>query len=110
MFKLLILFRQPADVHAFEDSYNNLLALVERMPGIQRRQVVHVTGSPSGPSPYYRVMEAYFATQEALFSSLLSPQGQEAGAELGKLPVGQYEVAFAEVYEEHGGHTPGAQQ
>ncbi|MCU0465362.1 MAG: EthD family reductase [Anaerolineae bacterium] len=109
MFKLMILFRQPTDTFAFEDTYNNLLALVERMPNIIRRQVVHVTGSPSGASPYYRVLEAYFATQDVLFSALLSKQGQEAGGELAKLIPGTFEVVFAEVYEEQGGFTPGAQ-
>ena len=108
MFKLMILFRHPADVLRFEDTYNNLLALVERMPGIQRRQVVSVIGSPGGTSPYYRVMEAYFAAQDVLFSALMTKQGQEAGAELTKLPLGSYEVVFADVYEEQGGYTPGA--
>jgi uncharacterized protein (TIGR02118 family) len=107
MFKLMILFRQPTDTVRFENSYNDLLALIERMPGILRRQVVHVTGSPSGVSPYYRVLEAYFASQDVLFSSLMSKQGQEAGAELGKLPLDTFEVVFAEVYEEQGGFTPG---
>lgn len=110
MFKLMILFRQPADTARFEDAYNDLLALVERMPGILRRQVIHVTGSPAGASLYYRVLEAYFASQDVLFSALMSTQGQEAGAELGKLPPDTFEVVFAEVYEEQGGFTPGGQR
>ena len=106
MFKLMILFRQPADVLRFEDTYNTLLALVERIPGIERRQVVSVIRGSGGSSPYYRVLEAYFATQDVLFSALMTPAGQEAGAELTKLPPGSYEIVFADVYEEQGGFTP----
>lgn len=110
MFKLMIMFRQPADITSFEDSYNNLLALIERMPNIQRRQVVSVVGGLLGASPYYRVLEAYFASQDVLFSALRSKAGQEAGAELTKFPPNTYEVIYADVYEEQGGQTTGAQR
>lgn len=106
MFKFMIVFRKPEDVGQFENTYNDLLALVERMPLIQRRQVVTVTGSPLGASPYYRILEVYFADRRAMSESLLSPQGQEAGGELQKLPAGSFEMLFADVYEEAGGHTP----
>jgi uncharacterized protein (TIGR02118 family) len=110
MFKLMIMFRQPTDVLVFEDSYNNLLALVERMPDIQRRQVVSVVGGLLGASPYYRVLEAYFASQDVLFSALRSKIGQEAGAEIAKFPPGSYEVIYADVFEEQGGYTTGVQR
>lgn len=106
MFKFMIVFRKPKDLGRFENTYNDLLALVERMPNIQRRQVVTVTGSPLGASPYYRILEVYFADRHAMSDSLLSPQGQEAGAELQKLPAGSFEMLFADVYEEEGGYTP----
>jgi uncharacterized protein (TIGR02118 family) len=107
MMKLVIIFRQPADIGQFETTYNSLLALVERMPHVVRRQVNAVTGSPTGPSPYYRVLEVYFDSQQLLAESLRSPRGQEAGGELGRLPAGSFEVLFADVYEEAGGRTPG---
>lgn len=106
VFKFMIIFRHPDDPERFENTYNDLLALVERMPGILRRQVIHVTGSPVGASPYYRILEVYYADQGALNRSLLSPQGQEAGAELQKLPAGTFEMLFADVYEEAGAFTP----
>lgn len=106
MMKLMIVFRHPNEPARFEDSYNSLLALIERMPNITRRQVNAVIGSPTGPSPYYRVLEAYFDSQQTMSESLRSPRGQEAGGELAKLPAGTFEVMFAEVYEETGGSTP----
>lgn len=106
MFKFMILFRQPADIEAFENSYNDLLALVERMPHISRRQVITVVGSPLGEAPYYRILEVYFPDQPTMQESLRSPQGQEAGAQMGTFPANSFHMIFAEVYEEQGGHTP----
>ena len=106
MMKLMIVFRQPAEISHFEDTYNNLLALIERMPHVIRRQVNAVTGSPTGASAFYRVLEVYFEGQQQLADSLRSERGQEAGGELGKLPAGSFEVLFADVYEEVGGSTP----
>lgn len=106
MVKLMMIFRQPADVERFENSYNDLLALVERMPGIVRRQVVSITGSPTGASPYYRILEVYFEDRRTMELSMITPIGQEAGGQLLTFPPGSFEMAFAEVYEEEGGHTP----
>jgi hypothetical protein len=107
VFKFMICFREAAQVAAFENTYNDFLALIERIPNIQRRQVIHVTGSPLGKPAYYRILEIYFETNELLQQSLLSPQGQEAGGELRRFPPGSFDVMYAEVYEEQGGRTGG---
>ncbi len=107
MFKFMILFKQPDDPTAFENAYNDLLALMERMPDIQRRQVIHVVGSPTGPAAYFRILEVYFRDQAQMQVAMRSAQGQEAGAELQKrFAPGSFELLFAEVYEEAGGSTP----
>lgn len=105
MFKFMLVFHHPSNLDAFERQYQDLLALVERMPDIQRRQVIHVTGSPTGKSPYYRILEVYYDTQEAMRASLLSRAGQEAGGEIRKFAAESFEMLFAEVYEEAGGRT-----
>ena len=102
----MILFHQPADPDTFENVFQDFLALVERMPNILRRQVVHVTGSPQGLPQYYRILELYFDTPETQQEALMSPIGQEAGQELARLPEGTTELLFADVYEEDGGSTP----
>lgn len=106
MIKFMILFHQPADINAFEDVYQDFLALIERMPNIIRRQVVHVTGSPQGTPKYYRMLEIYFESLDKQQEALMSPIGQEAGQELGRLPQGTVDLLFADVYEEEGGSTP----
>jgi uncharacterized protein (TIGR02118 family) len=106
MVKFMILFRKAADSEAFENRYNDFLALIERMPDIQRRQVISVLGSPVGEARYYRILEIYFADMGQMEASLRSKAGQEAGGELARrFPADTFEAMFAEVYEEAGGRT-----
>jgi len=106
MIKFMILFGPPEDAERFENVYQDFLALVERMPNILRRQVVHVTGSPQGTPEFYRILELYFESTEAQTEALMSSVGQEAGAELARLPHDSYQLLFTDVYEEGGGSTP----
>jgi uncharacterized protein (TIGR02118 family) len=107
MVKFMITFRKPQNLASFENAYNDLLALVERMPDITRRQVVNVMGSPVGEPSYYRILEIYFESIEVMETSLRSKAGQEAGSELSRrFPAGTYEALFTEVFEEAGGQTP----
>jgi uncharacterized protein (TIGR02118 family) len=106
MIKFMITFQRPQNVGIFENAYNDLLALIERMPDVQRRQVVNVLGSPVGEPPYYRILEVYFESVEQMESSLRSKAGQEAGLELGRRFIaGTYRAFYAEVFEEAGGQT-----
>lgn len=107
MVKLVVQFHQPGDLETFEFVYNAFLALVERMPLIERRQVNSVLGTPLGESNLYRVLEIYFEDFEHLNEAMRSPQGQEAGGELRRLPASAVDMYFAEVYEEVGGRTEG---
>ncbi len=99
MVKLSILYRRPADEPAFEAQYNQNLALMEKLPGIQRRQAGLVLGSPSGQSPYRRILELYFTDFPTLDQALLSTEGRAAGAHLMTF-ARDAEVIFSEVFEE----------
>jgi uncharacterized protein (TIGR02118 family) len=99
MVKFSILFRRPADETAFEAHYNQNLALMEQLPGIQRRQACIVLGSPAGKSPYSRILELYFTDYAALDQALVSPEGRAAGAHLMQF-ARDAELIFAEVYED----------
>jgi uncharacterized protein (TIGR02118 family) len=105
MFKFMLIFNKPTNLEKFENSYNDLLALVERMPDITRRQVINVVGSPLGDSRIYRILEVYFDDQAKMEESLRSLSGQEAGAEISRFPAKSFELIFAEVYEEAGATT-----
>ena len=105
MFKFVVQFAAPDDAFAFEDAYTDFLALVERMPNIRRRQVLHVIGSPQGEAPYFRALELYFDDEAAMQQALLSPVGQEAGAELARFGNSVDRMLYGDVYEEADGMT-----
>ena len=106
MYKFMIIFRQAEDADRFESQYNQFLSRVEKMPGVTRRQVINVMGSPTGQSPYYRILEVYYNNRREMELSLATPIGQEAGRQLRAFPAGGFEMLFAEVYEETGGWPP----
>lgn len=105
MIKFMILFSPAEDAESFENIYEDFLALIERMPNIQRRQVAHVTGSPQGKPQIHRILEIYFESVEAQTEALMSAVGQEAGKELQRLPDDSYQLLFTDVYEEEGGSS-----
>lgn len=100
MVKLTILYRTPSTQAGFEDHYNQNLALLEKLPGLRRRQANVVIGSPQGTSPYSRILELYFDDFSALDQALLSAEGRAAGADLMKFAGKEAELIFSEVYEE----------
>ena len=100
MVKLTVLYRTPAKAADFEDWYVNNLILMEKLPGIIRRQANVVLGSPGGKSPYLRILELYFDTFEALDRALISPEGRNAGVDLVKFMGKDVEMIFSEVFEE----------
>jgi len=100
MVKLSILFHQPDNIPEFETGYNQSLALLEKMPGLKRRQACLVFGSPAGRSPYYRILELYFEDGAALDEALRSEPGQAAGATLMSFAGKGSELFFSEVFED----------
>src|SRR5262249_28456870 len=100
MIKLIILFRQPEDTADFETRYNQNLALMEKMPGIHRRQGCLVFGGPAGKSPYYRLLELYFDSRDALDMALRSTEGRAAGTDLMQFASNNVELLFCDVYED----------
>ena len=47
MVKLVVLYKKPADVEAFEKHYREIhTPLVQKMPGLTKLEVTRFTGSP----------------------------------------------------------------
>jgi uncharacterized protein (TIGR02118 family) len=100
MVKLIILYKHPIDENTFEEGYNRNLALLEKLPGIVRRQANMVTGGPTGISPYYRILELYFEDFAALDSAMTSPEGVQAGRDLVAYAGKLAELLFVDVFED----------
>lgn len=102
MVKLMVMFRQPENQSQFESSYAyHILPYLEKLPGIQRRQANMILGSPSGRSDYYRILELYFESYEALDAAMTSENGQKAGERLMKHAGDIVELLFVDVFEDN---------
>ena len=83
MVKLVVLYRKPADVAAFEKHYREVhTPLVRKMPGLKRLEVSHTTGSPAGEPKFYMIAELYFDHKDAMFAALNSPEGKAAAKDV----------------------------
>lgn len=101
MVKLVLLFKHPEDVDRFEKIYNRNLNLLEKMPGIKRRQANTVLGGPMGKTPYYRILEFYFEDFKALDAAMTSLEGQVAGQQLVNTVGNLVELLFVDVFEDN---------
>ncbi|MDP9727657.1 EthD family reductase [Alicyclobacillus tolerans] len=84
MAKLIAIYRQPEDVKAFEDHYQNIHApLAMKMPGLEKIEVTRIESDAMGqPSEYYLLAEMYFKSQAELQSAMRSPEGKAAAKDL----------------------------
>ncbi|MCS7057058.1 MAG: EthD family reductase [Thermoflexales bacterium] len=101
MIKLIIFFRRPANVEAFEEHFSHRhVPLIAAMPGVVRTSVARAIGAPRGEPPYYLIHEVYFADMAALNYALNSAQGRAAGADLMAFARDIVSLMFAEVWGE----------
>jgi len=101
MHKLMLLFKRPQDVAAFETEWSeHFVAVAERMPGIRRIGVIRVTGGPDGDVDLHMIHEFYFDNADALEIAMISPEGQSTGKALMSFASANVEILFAEHMEE----------
>lgn len=98
MVKLVVLYKKPQDVQAFENHYREThLPLVRKMPGVRKIDVSHFTGSPVGEPKFYMMAEVYFDDQDSLMASLSSTQGKAAGKDIMGVAGDILHMMFADV-------------
>ena len=101
MVKLVVLYKKPADVAAFEKHYREVhLPLSRKMPNVRRLDVSHITGSPGGEPKFYMMAEIYFDNKEAMMASLSSPEGKAAGKDIMKVAGDILHMMFADVSDQ----------
>lgn len=83
MYKLVALYKRPADVEAFRQHYFDVhMPLTEKMPGLQRVEISEIEGAPMGESPFYLMAEMYFADRDSLNAAMSSPEGRASGKDV----------------------------
>ncbi len=98
MVKFVVLYGQPEDPAAFDEHYvNTHIPLVEKIPNLRRFEAGKVLGTPDGSAPpFYYHAELSFDDAAALESSLASPEGQAAGADVETFATGGATVIITE--------------
>jgi uncharacterized protein (TIGR02118 family) len=84
MIKVTILYGHPQDAPAFERYYTGThLPLAAKMKGVDRLELTRFGPGPDGTKPaYYRMAELYFPSEAQLQTTLGSPEGSAAVADL----------------------------
>lgn len=83
MYKLVAIFKKPADIEAFRKHYFDVhMPLTEKMPGLQRVEIAEVEGTPMGESPFYLITEMYFADRDSLNAAMASAEGRASGRDV----------------------------
>jgi len=96
--KFIALYKKPADVEAFEKHYQEIHApQAMKMPGLQKFELSHMTGSPGGEPKFYMMAELYFENKEAMFGALNSEEGKAAAKDVMGFAGDIIHMMFAEI-------------
>jgi len=76
--KITIIIDNPADVAAFDASYETVRASAAQLPGLQRLESAKVWPKEDGtPTPAYRTLDLYFESYEAASAAVNTPVAGE---------------------------------
>ena len=100
MVKVIILLRFNSGTSGDEAGYNQLLMMLEDLPGLRRKAVNNVYTGRGGLAPYRTIIELTFSDRQALEAALTSAPGVEAGRALLKLAGPDATTLFADAMEE----------
>jgi len=66
--KFIVIYPRPTDIEAFEKVYQDehVPMAVEKLGGKTKIVATTVVASPQGIPPFYRIVEIYFPSKEAL--------------------------------------------
>ena len=98
MVKLVVRYKKPADVDAFEKHCREIhTPLVKKMPGLQKFELSHMTGSPGGEPKFYMMAELYFDHQDTMMAALNSEEGKAAAKDIMSFAGDIFHIMFANV-------------
>lgn len=101
MVKLILLFRTPDDVPAFESRWSqDFVPLLDKIPGLRRVAVARTLQTLTGEADLYLAHELYFDDLLAARQALATPEGQAAGRALMSFAAGAVTLCLAHHLED----------
>jgi uncharacterized protein (TIGR02118 family) len=96
MFKLIVFYKKPADVAAFEKHYKDVhVPLVKKIPHLKSFATTYFTKSLFGESDLYMMAELHFATKEDFDAAMNSPENLATGKDVAGFAKGLVTAFFA---------------
>ena len=83
MARMLVIYRTPEDVEAFDRHYFDIhVPLAKKIPGLRKYEVSHgPIATPVGASDFHRIGTLYFDDLAAIEKAFASAEGRAAGAD-----------------------------
>ncbi|MEV6768762.1 EthD family reductase [Nocardia sp. NPDC051030] len=101
MYRLTVLYPQPADPAAFRSYYESVhLPLTAKLPGLQSMRHSLNIAAAQGDSPYFAIWEGEFDSAEAMAAAMASEEGQALIADLPNYATGGAEIIHYEPLED----------
>lgn len=99
MNKVIVLYKHPQDVEAFEKYYNEThLPLVPKIPNLDHAEFTKFGPGPDGSEgAYYRMAELYFASDASMLEALGSDEGKAAAGDIPNFATGGFEFLFGKI-------------
>jgi uncharacterized protein (TIGR02118 family) len=83
VYKLVAIYRTPADAAAFDEHYFNTHSpLMAKVPGYDKIEVSKVTRTMMGDTNPYLMFEMWFSDKDTFRAALRSPENAAAGQDL----------------------------
>ena len=83
MARMLVIYRTPKDVEAFDRHYFEIhVPLAKKIPGLRKYEVSDgPIATPVGPADVHRIGTLHFDDHAAIEKAFASPEGRAAGAD-----------------------------
>jgi uncharacterized protein (TIGR02118 family) len=79
MYKMIAIYKTPADVGAFDLWYKGHTELAKKVPLVKEFRFTKVTGGPRGASDLHLIAELCFTSKEEFKTAMSSPENMAAG-------------------------------
>lgn len=79
MYKMIAIYKVPADINAFSDWYKGHMEIARKVPHVKEFRFSKVTGGPRGASDLHFIAELCFASKDDFKAAMASPENMAAG-------------------------------
>lgn len=79
MYKMIAIYKTPADTQAFDQWYKTHTELAKKVPHVKEFRFSKITGGPRGASENHLIAELVFSSKEDFKTAMSSPENMAAG-------------------------------